>query len=290
MDNTKEDKKGKIFKIDIWKIFAYFIIFCIAGFLLETVYAFVTKGMVESRKGFMYGPFCPIYGVGGVIMFIFLQYFKKNNLTLFFGGALIGSIVEYLVSFVAEYVFNVKWWDYSYMTFHINGRICLVYSIFWGLLAIPFMKIICVYVEEFIQSLEKKCGNVRFKKIIATFMLFLLVDGLVTVFALRIFSDRLVYMNDIDVADKDMVILEYEKLLSNERASNVTQKLFSNEKMLRTFPNLKIAKKDGTVVYVSTLVTNITPYYYKAKPTDETIMYKLSKFKEKIMNLDFIAK
>lgn len=290
MDNTKEDKKVKVFGIDIWKIFAYFIIFCIAGFLLETVYAFVTKGTVESRKGFMYGPFCPIYGVGGVIMFVFLQYFKKNNLTLFLGGALIGSIVEYLVSFVAEYVFNVKWWDYSYMTFHINGRICLVYSIFWGFLAIPFMKIICVYVEGFIQSIEKRCGSVRFKKIIATFMAFLLIDGLVTVFALRIFSDRLVYMNDIDVADKDMVILEYEKLLSNERVSNVTQKLFSNEKMLRTFPNLKIAKKDGTVVYVSTLVTNITPYYYKAKPTDETIMYKLSKFREKIMNLDFIAK
>ena len=284
MDNTKEDKKGKIFGIDIWKFFAYFIIFCIAGFLLETVYAFVTKGTVESRKGFMYGPFCPIYGVGGVIMFVFLQYFKKNNLTLFFGGALIGSIVEYLVSFVAEHAFNVKWWDYSYMKFHINGRICLIYSIFWGLLAIPFMKIICVYVEEFIQRVEKRCGSIRFKKVIATFMVLLLIDGLVTVFALRIFSDRLVYMNDIDVADKDAVILEYKKLLSNERVSNVTKKLFSNEKMLRTFPNL--TKKDGTTVYVSSLVTSITPYYYKAKPTDETIMYKLSKFREKIMNLD----
>lgn len=128
MGEVKEKKEIEILGISIWNIFVYFIIFCVLGFLLETVYAFVTKGMVESRQGFIYGPFCPIYGVGGVFLAIFLQYFKKNNFTLFFGGMLIGSIVEYLVSFIGEALFGVKWWDYSYMTFNINGRICLVYS------------------------------------------------------------------------------------------------------------------------------------------------------------------
>lgn len=290
MENSNEKKKIKIFGIDIWKIFAYFIIFCVIGFLLETVYAFVTKGTVESRRGFMYGPFCPIYGLGGVVMMISLQYFKKNNFTIFLGGALVGSIVEYLISFVGEYAFNVKWWDYSYMTFNINDRICLIFSIFWGLLAIPFMKFICMYIGNFIDSLEKRWGSIRFKKLVAVFITFLLLDGLVTVFALRVFSDRLVYMYDLDVANKEAVINEYERITSNEKIKAITQKMFSNEKMLRTFPNLTIGKEDGTSVFVSSLVTNITPYYYKAKPSDETIVYKLSKFREKVMSGDFFIK
>ena len=284
MENITEKKKINVFGMDIWKIFAYFITFCIAGFLLETMYAFVTKGTVESRRGFVYGPFCPIYGLGGVVMAVFLQYFKKNNFTIFLGGALIGSIVEYLISFIGEYVFNVKWWDYSYMTFHINGRICLVYSIIWGLLAIPFMKFICEYIDNFIEIIEKRWGTVRFKKVTAMIMFFLLVDGIATVFALRIFSDRLVYTYDLDVANKDEVVAEYERIVSNDKIKYVTEKLFSNEKILRTYPNLTIGKQDGTTVYVSSLVTTVTTYYYKLKPSDETIMYKLSKIREKIMS------
>lgn len=64
MEAVNGKSEFKILGISIWNIFAYFIVFCMLGFLLETVYAFVTKGVVESRQGFIYGPFCPIYGVG----------------------------------------------------------------------------------------------------------------------------------------------------------------------------------------------------------------------------------
>lgn len=60
--------------------------------------------------------------------------------------------------------------------------------------------------------------------------------------------------------------------------------MFSNEKMLRTFSNLKITKQDGTKEFASSYITNITPYYYKLKPDDEILIYKLSKIKERRMN------
>lgn len=281
-------KEFKILGISIWHLFIYFTVFCILGFLLETVYAFITKGVVESRKGFMYGPVCPIYGLGGIVLAIFLQYFKKNNFTLFLGGFVIGSVVEYLISFIAEVVFNVKWWDYSYMTFNINGRICLLYSVFWGLLAIPFMKIIYAYIESFVEYLEKKLGSARYRKVATMCISFLAVDFLITMFALRVFSDRLVYMYDIDVANKEEIVAEYEKMVSNEKIKNFTEKAFSNEKMLRTYPNLKITKKDGTNQYASELITDITPYYYKVEAFDNTWMYKLSKLKEKLTNMSRI--
>ena len=98
-------KKGfTIFGISIWRILAYFIIYSIAGYIIETVFGLLTKGVIESRKSFLYGPFCAIYGVGAVIMIVSLQYFKKNNYTLFFGGFVVGSIVEYLVSLIGEFI------------------------------------------------------------------------------------------------------------------------------------------------------------------------------------------
>lgn len=290
MEKNKEKRKIEIFGISIWDIFVYFIVFCIFGFLLETVYAFVTKGVVESRKGFMYGPFCPIYGLGGVVLVIFLRYFQKNNFTLFFGGMLIGSIVEYLISYIGEVFFNVKWWDYSYMTFNINGRICLIYSVFWGLLAIPFMKIVYVYMQNFADYLEKRMGSIRYEKVTAVCMIFMMLDCGITMVALRIFSDRMVYMHDIDVANKEEIIEEYQSLISNEKLKAFTQKAFSDEKMLRTYPNLTITKKDGTREYVSDYVTSVTPYYYKMNIDGGNLMSKLSSLREKMVNKLVLAK
>ena len=75
--------------ISIWRIFAYFIIYSFIGFLIETMYALVLYGVLESRQSFLYGPFCSIYGVGAVLMICSLQKVKKNPHTLFLGGFLV---------------------------------------------------------------------------------------------------------------------------------------------------------------------------------------------------------
>lgn len=121
MKNKKEktNKKFTILGMSIWRVLAYFIIYSILGYLIETLFGLVTKGVIESRQSFLYGPFCAIYGLGAVIMIGLLQYFKKNNFTLFFGGFLVGSVVEYLVSLFGEMMLHVKWWDYSNMPLNI---------------------------------------------------------------------------------------------------------------------------------------------------------------------------
>ena len=106
----KRKKRITILGISIWEILGYFIIYSIAGFIIETLFALLRYGVFESRQSFLYGPFCSIYGLGAVIMIIFLQYFQKNRLTLFAGGFIIGSITEYVVSLVGELILHVKWW------------------------------------------------------------------------------------------------------------------------------------------------------------------------------------
>ena len=156
MKNKKEKTKKKftILGMSIWRVLAYFIIYSILGYLIETLFGLVTKGVIESRQSFLYGPFCAIYGLGAVIMIGLLQYFKKNNFTLFFGGFLIGSVVEYLVSLFGEMMLHVKWWDYSNIPLNINGRICVYFSIFWGILAIFLMTYINKKVDKLLLWLK----------------------------------------------------------------------------------------------------------------------------------------
>lgn len=129
-------KKLTINGISIWRILAYFIIYSVAGYVIETVYGMITKGVWESRQSFLYGPFCGIYGLGAVVMIVCLYKIPKKINALFAGGFVVGSIVEYAVSFIGEKMLGIKWWDYSGMPLNINGRICVYYSIFWGFLAI----------------------------------------------------------------------------------------------------------------------------------------------------------
>lgn len=79
-------KNLKIAGISIWRILAYFIIYSVIGYIIETMYAFVLYGVIESRQSFLYGPFCSIYGVGAVVMICALQRFKGSTHRLFIGG------------------------------------------------------------------------------------------------------------------------------------------------------------------------------------------------------------
>ena len=153
---VKEKKHIKIAGITLWRIVAYFIIYSVVGFIIETIFGILTKGVLESRKSFLYGPFCSIYGLGAVLMILPLQRFKKNNYTLFAAGFVIGSIIEYLVSLIGELIFHIKWWDYSDQILNLNGRICVLFSLFWGLLAIYLMSDINKRVDKLIDFLKKK--------------------------------------------------------------------------------------------------------------------------------------
>ena len=156
---NKEKKAFTILGFKVWEILAYFIIYSVAGYIIESLFALVRYGVIESRQSFLYGPFCSIYGVGAVVMILFLQYFEKNGFTLFVGGFLIGSVTEYLVSLIGELILHVKWWDYSNMPLNINGRICLYYSFFWGVLAIFLMRVVQPHIRKFIAFLLKKISS-----------------------------------------------------------------------------------------------------------------------------------
>ena len=260
---NKSKKKFSIFGINIWRILAYFIIYSVLGYIIETIFSMITKGTWESRQSFLYGPFCAIYGVGAVIMIVFLQFFKKNNNTLFWGGFVIGSITEYVISFLGEKLFNVIWWDYSNMPLNINGRICVFFSLFWGFLAIYLMSYVNPKIDKLIDWIKKKISRKWLKCITAFTTLFLFIDFLITGIALKVFYVRTIHNNNIQVSSKEIIDNNYEKIYNNEDLSNFIYKFWNDEKIIKTFPNLKTIDKEGNIVYFDMFFPDIKPYYHK---------------------------
>lgn len=259
----KKKEHIKICGISIWRILAYFVVYSVAGFIIETIFGLLTKGVLESRKSFLYGPFCSIYGLGAVLMILPLQKYKKNNYTLFFAGFFIGSIIEYMVSLVGELIFHIKWWDYSDQMFNINGRICVLFSLFWGLLAIYLMSDINPRIDKFIDFVKSKIPANYMKTVIIFSILFLSFDLGITVYALQMFSVRIIHENNLNVSNKQLMDTLYEKIYVNDqKQKDFIYKFFDNEKMIKTFPNIKIEDVDGNILFFRNYVKDIKPYYY----------------------------
>ena len=255
----KHKKEFTIFDFPLIRILAWFIVYSIVGYIIETLFGLLTKGVIESRQSFLYGPFCSIYGVGAVVMVLGLQKFNKNNYTLFAGGFVIGSVVEYVISFIGEWFFHIKWWDYSNMPLNINGRICVCFSLFWGLLAIYLM----TYVHPRIEKLLDKINPRALKPITIVLTIFIFIDFVVTGFALKMFYVRLVKNYNLDIQGVEDYIDEYTKIYENPKMKEFIDKYFSDEKMLKTFPNIKVTKKDGNVIWICDILKNIQPYYVR---------------------------
>ena len=221
----------------------------------------LTKGVIESRRSCFYGPFCCIYGLGAAIMIPGLQKFKHSNWTLFIAGAIEGSAVEYVVSLIGELIFQIKWWDYSNMPFNINGRICILFTVFWGVLALGLMRLINPYIERMIDSIPKKIFN--FLTIFLT--VFLLFDLLFTSFGLKVFYTRLIKENNLQMKDQRNLMVT-DEIMESDIVQYLSKTAFSDEKVLKTFPNIKYEDKEGNIIWVKDILTNIRPYYYRLSP------------------------
>ena len=117
----------------------YFLIYAFIGWVLETFYSYIILGHFTNR-GFLFGPLCPIYGFGGVILIRCLQKYKSKPLKLFIYSIIIFSLFEYVAGFILDAMFSARWWDYSNDFLNLNGRVTLSFSILWGIRCFNFYK------------------------------------------------------------------------------------------------------------------------------------------------------
>ena len=169
----KEETKNKIKKTInfILRTFLIFFIGSIIGFFVEIVYGLITHKVLMIRKGLLYGPFIQVYGAGAVAYYILTSYVKETK-KVFLVGMIMGGIIEYIFSFLQEIIFGTSSWDYSHMILNINGRTCVLYCIFWGILGVVYLKAILPY----IQKLDELILNKGVKIITCILLAFMIFD------------------------------------------------------------------------------------------------------------------
>ena len=169
-----------------------FIIYAFIGWCTEVSYAALDRGIFVNR-GFLNGPYCPIYGCGVVIVVGVLTSLKDNLLILFAGSFLLTSILEYITGLVLEKVFHNKWWDYSNKPFNIQGYVCLKFSIYWGLACTFIMDVLHPIIYKGITMIPHTLGVVLLVILMAGFT----VDCFVTVSTILKFNRRLKLMDEM---------------------------------------------------------------------------------------------
>lgn len=184
-----EESKSNHFAqgLGMYKLMLVCFIGSFAGVVIEMLWCLLTRGYIESRAGLVYGPFNLLYGFGAVALSLALYKFRnKGKWISFLGGFLVGSLVEYFCSWWQEAFFGSRSWDYSRMPFNINGRICLLYSIFWGILGILWIKVLYPWMAKLILKIPNRVGKVM----TWLFIIFLAVNAVVTLIAVFRWSQR----------------------------------------------------------------------------------------------------
>lgn len=139
--------------------FLLFLLYSSCGWLIEVV-----KTRIDDKKwvnrGFLIGPYCPIYGYSAVIMAVYLTNHKKDIFTVFILALFICSFVEYITSYFMEKIFKTRWWDYSQERFNLEGRICLKNCVYFGLLGVLLVYIINPLLVNIILNMNNSYLNI----------------------------------------------------------------------------------------------------------------------------------
>ncbi|MCD7810775.1 MAG: hypothetical protein LUG91_02820 [Ruminococcus sp.] len=241
---------------------SFFIIYAVFGWCLEVIYEAVEQGKFINR-GFLNGPYCPIYGFGVIIVILCLNPIKDNILILYFGSVILTSALEFFTGFILEKIFHQKWWDYSDLRFNLKSYICLKFSLLWGVACLIVVTIIHPLIERFVNWIPHTLGVVILIILFAGFF----SDVVITAFGIMHIKKRLRILDNISaemrkisdvsgemiygavagireksevISDKnDAVKARFDELKAKYKAEY--EKKSSNRKRIeKAFPRLKI--------------------------------------------------
>ena len=155
--------------------FLWLMIYSVIGWVYESTICSIGQRKLINR-GFLNGPYCPIYGTGAVLVLLVLGRLK-NPVVLFFAGAVLTCSLEYLTSWLMEKLFHARWWDYSKRKFNIGGRVCLIGAVVFG----AFSVVLILVLHPAIKALTDRLSDAALNWICAILFVGIVSDLVVTV-------------------------------------------------------------------------------------------------------------
>ncbi|WP_414698541.1 putative ABC transporter permease [Peptacetobacter sp. AB845] len=176
--------------------------------MCESAYCSIGQKKLVNR-GFLNGPFCPIYGFGALLVISILSPFVNNIPVLFIASIIVTSTLEYITSYVLEKIFHMSWWDYSTYKYNINGRVCLQNSLMFGLLSLFVMLVIHPAIDDFVASINTKVAFA----LSVLFATYFIVDTIITAGTILHLNERLEKLHELheDLLEKRKRHLEVVK-------------------------------------------------------------------------------
>lgn len=244
--------------------FMYFFIYAFIGWVVEVSFHAVTLGKFVNR-GFLAGPYCPIYGVGAISVIYFLtDIAEKNKLVLFLGSMFIATAIEFVAGFLLEKIFHERWWDYSDRKLNIGGYICLEFSVIWGM----FCFLLYEAVHPLIRDLVGLIPMAFLKYMDIGLVIIMAIDMIATVNTLiglnkefktmdrmskdiRKVSDKIgikVYDRTVQIENRQEELKkkpEFMELESRIKELRERKESLEEKRILKAFPNLKKNLEDA---------------------------------------------
>ena len=214
--------------MNIYKYFLIFMFYSILGWLMEVTLTFVRNKKFVNR-GFLIGPYCPIYGSGVLLIMFILKRYLDRPLGLFCMAVIICSILEYLTSYFMEKIFKARWWDYSNKKFNINGRICLEYAMLFGIGG----TLIMYFINPMIINVMDTTSSTVIKVLAITLFIIYIVDNIISYIVMFKFRSTVGNLTQGDNTEEiTKIIKDKFKSLS-----------WLNKRLTEAFPNLKAYTK-----------------------------------------------
>ena len=253
----------------IYDYFIYFYLYSFVGWFFESCYCSLRPKKWINR-GFLRGPFCPIYGVGALTILICLLPFRSmtkndyiNELLIFVVGMFVCDIVEYFTSFIMEKAFNARWWDYSEQPFNLHGRICLTHTLYWGTCACLFLYVVHPLVDVYFVSMINIESRKLLVYIITTVFLGDVINTVINALGIRAYFVKFKELSDDIVEFTNIVITatgDSIEEFSDEKRLDFAEKL--NDLKLRKNELFDIKKKKH--IKMLKRLSNQFPFLFKS--------------------------
>lgn len=212
--------------------FMLFIIYAVAGWICEVTLQLIQKHKLADR-GFLIGPYCPIYGCGAILITLCLTPFNEHPIGLFILAMVLCGSLEYATSFIMEKAFNAKWWDYSNMRFNINGRICLETLVPFGIAGLLIIYVFNPFLISMIGLMGENVLNITSIAILVIFVADVIV------------SSKIIY--NFKKTNKEVSQQESKdstEIISEKVREILRNKSFLNRRLIEAFPDFTTILKE----------------------------------------------
>ncbi len=223
----KENKKKNSRNITFKKLFLIFVIGSVVGnyyeMILNLVRHYLRDGSIfwEVRRGFIYGPFSPVYGLGAVLMtLVFAEKdYKWYKVILY--GALICGTFEYLISFLQEKIIGTISWNYTRYPLDINGRTTIPIMLLWGIMTLIFTKYLYPFITKIINNTPYMVKEI----VIYPLIIFITFDAFI--------SGAAVFRQSMRRDGKPPVTI----------LGKICDKVYTDERLKEVYPNMRVPER-----------------------------------------------